>query len=264
MTSAPVDAPFAYRPLAKVLEDLARATSWRESLRKLPTFKKENGKSVKAGEVDFLPWYSAADYLDEHAPGWETELALQWTEAGVQYLALRLTVWGWDEHGQLRSVSRTNVGNEEHKMSGYGDPGSNAIAQALTRCVALFGGHRELYHKDRGQEGRGRSGPPQGGPMPATRRTTRKAAGPRKAAGQGQGTAPSITLAGVLKEGLDYGAMRRQLNALQSPELIKLWAKEVKAKVPEDTEAGGPRDRLLADAKDRHDGLIAARGTAAV
>lgn len=90
-------------------------------------------------QIRYIEWHAVRDLLDERAPGWSVEIREIGLLAERIYVRLALTING---------VTREQVGNEEEEQKGYGDPYSNAYAQAFKRAAAMFGIGSELYDKD--------------------------------------------------------------------------------------------------------------------
>lgn len=98
-------------------------------------------KNTGKFKADYVHHAVLRDLLDFHAPGWE------WTETphlldGKVYITGRLTI-----HGSDGSVSREATGNESSDLDGYGDPSSNASAQALRRAAMAHGLGRAMWKK---------------------------------------------------------------------------------------------------------------------
>jgi hypothetical protein len=93
--------------------------------------------------IRYIEWHAAADLLDERAPGWTSEIKEVGSVAGKIFVRVAMTIEG---------VTRENIGYEDEKSSGYGDPFSNAYAMAFKRAAALFGLGRHLYDKDDKQQ----------------------------------------------------------------------------------------------------------------
>jgi len=91
--------------------------------------------------ADYIHHAVVRDLLDFFAPGWESTVSVQGIADKV-YVTLRLFIIGSD-----RSCSREGIGNEDDAIDSYGDPSSNAHAQALRRAAMEFGLGRELWRK---------------------------------------------------------------------------------------------------------------------
>ena len=128
------------RPILEILEDLAQPIPKR-FIKKKPVFKRKNGKLVKSGEVDYVPWTTYIRLLEYFCPGFEWEVR-------VQYLGDRTVVEGrLTIHASECSISRESTGQEYNDVDGYGDPISNAEASALRRCCSKFQLGLELWNK---------------------------------------------------------------------------------------------------------------------
>ena len=99
-------------------------------------------KGSKSGTVDYIPWFSLCDILDNLAPGWEWELTCDY-HGDRTVIVGKLTI-----HGSDRSISRSATGNEDSNCGSFGDPCSNAEAMAFRRACAKFGIARYLWAKD--------------------------------------------------------------------------------------------------------------------
>lgn len=99
---------------------------------------KDTGKYT----ADFVNITDLKDLLDERlgCENWETSLRelYQFNESLV--MILQLTI-----HGDDASRSHVGTGIEHAAVGGYGDPASNAYAQALRRAAESFGLGRELW-----------------------------------------------------------------------------------------------------------------------
>ena len=99
-------------------------------------------KGSKSGTVDYIPWFSLCDILDNLAPGWEWDITCDYHGERTVVVG-KLTI-----HGSDRSISRSATGNEDSNCGSFGDPCSNAEAMALRRACAKFGIARYLWAKD--------------------------------------------------------------------------------------------------------------------
>lgn len=130
--------PF-YRPIRDVFADLKKPLPARlHRTKKVPT------KKGGSYEATYTHHTTIRDLLDHYAPGWtwETKIA---AHDGLLYVVGTLTVWGTDDTGRVVSVSRDGLGNEDSDLDGYGDPSSNAEAQALRRAAMAMGLDRDLW-----------------------------------------------------------------------------------------------------------------------
>lgn len=123
----------------------------------LETKKGENNKTIQ-----YIPWYRYPDILD-NACGedgiWSLISETQLTDTMV---VVNTSISIIDSDGN--NVTRTGTGNElievlnivdeqmtikKQKKIPYGDPTSNATAQAIRRTMALFGVVVDLWERDR-------------------------------------------------------------------------------------------------------------------
>ena len=126
-------APFL-RTLREIVDALSRPVPPR-----LIRQKKVPGKS--GFSADYIHHTTVRDLLDRHAPGWLWSVRL-YDAAGTLYVVGTLTLVGSD-----RTQARDGVGNESDSIDGYGDPSSNAEAQALRRAAMAHGLCRDLWRK---------------------------------------------------------------------------------------------------------------------
>ena len=137
--------------LSEILENLGKPVS-PQFIKQKKTF--ERGKS--SGFVDYIPWFTLCDLLDERCgvAGWSWEIkSVQQVQGQGEkqrdYLVLvgSLTIYGDD-----RQLTREATGLEEVETSSYGDPSSNAEAMALRRACSKFGLGRDLWRKEERQQ----------------------------------------------------------------------------------------------------------------
>ena len=129
-----VDDPYpapGSRTLAEILRDL------REPIRAKYLRKKDAGKY----KVDYVHHTTIRDLLDYFAPGWEWSTTL-FSVDGKVYVTGTLTIVGSDGR-----ISRDGIGNEDSGVDSWGDPSSNADAQALRRAAMAMGLGRDLWRK---------------------------------------------------------------------------------------------------------------------
>jgi len=88
-----------------------------------------------------MPHPYIRDYLDLYAPGWEWDFSVTVGHERIFGVG-RLTI-----HGSDGSLTRAASGTETLDKAGYGDPSSNAEAQALRRAAMAFGFCRKLWKK---------------------------------------------------------------------------------------------------------------------
>ena len=124
------------RPIAEIYADLKKDIPARLIRQK------DTGKF----EADYVHHATMRDLLDHFAPGWE------WTETprlmdGKVYMTGALTIVGLDEEGCPTSCTREATGNEDSSVDSFGDPSSNASAQALRRAAMAHGLGRALWKK---------------------------------------------------------------------------------------------------------------------
>ena len=100
-------------------------------------YQKDTGKF----KADYVHHAIMRNLLDHYAPGWEWTVRLYDT-AGTLYVVGTLTI-----HGSDRSQTRDGIGNENDEVGGFGDPSSNAEAQALRRAAMAHGLGRHLWLK---------------------------------------------------------------------------------------------------------------------
>ena len=128
-------APFL-RTLREVVAALALPIPARlVATKKVPT---KGGSSYSASYVHHA---TVRDLLDHHAPGWLWSVRL-YDAAGTLYVVGTLTLVGSDG-----SQARDGIGNEADDLDGYGDPSSNAEAQALRRAAMAHGLCRDLWRR---------------------------------------------------------------------------------------------------------------------
>lgn len=120
------------RPIVEILNDLSQPIPPR-LLKQKPIFKKEQGKSVKVGEINFVPWKTLIKLLDYYAPGFQWRIRVKdFGEKTV--IEGSLTIYA--EEGEF---TRESVAQENANVSGYGDAVTNAEASVLRRCCQKFG-----------------------------------------------------------------------------------------------------------------------------
>ena len=112
------------RPIVEILNDLSQPIPPR-LLKQKPIFKKEGGKLVKVGEINFVPWKTLIKLLDYYAPAFEWRIRVKdFGEKTV--IEGSLTIYAAE--GQF---TRESVAQENANVSGYGDAVTNAEASAL-------------------------------------------------------------------------------------------------------------------------------------
>ena len=139
MTPAPPAVPngstAVRRTFAEIMDDLKKPIP--ERLIKTKTVPTRKGSYT----ADYIHHATVRDLLDHYAPGWESRLRIQEANGKV-YVICSLTI-----HAADQSVTREGAGNEEADYDAFGDPSSNAHAQALRRAAMEFGLARELWRK---------------------------------------------------------------------------------------------------------------------
>jgi hypothetical protein len=97
-------------------------------------------KTVGGQKIRFLPWHTAVKFLDLYAPGWSYEIRHVTGIGGKVIVVARISIPCAEG-----TVYREATGQEDEDISSYGDPSSNAEAQALKRATAKFGLGLYLY-----------------------------------------------------------------------------------------------------------------------
>ena len=127
----------AQRPIADILTDLAKPVPQRHVQQK-----RQGG-----ARIDFVTWYRTQMILDHYTRGYWSQDTYITMSDGYAVARCSITV-----HGADKTLTRTATGSEalaEHvKGKAYGDPTSNAEAQAFKRACARFGLALHLYDKD--------------------------------------------------------------------------------------------------------------------
>jgi hypothetical protein len=109
----------------------------------LKHLEKKSKKTGKVARIPFIPIWNYYELLDQRVGMENWELSLEITQTGNLTVAIAsLTL-----HGEDRSITRMATGNEDNDLDGYGDPTSNATAQAVRRVCGVFGLSRELWLK---------------------------------------------------------------------------------------------------------------------
>ncbi len=119
------------RPIIDILEDLKRPVAKR--------FIKY--KSIKGNRIEFISWYTLTRLLDYHAPGWDFQVDTSFDGRKVAVVG-KLTIKAAEG-----DFTRCATGNENSDLDSWGDPYSNAEAQAFRRCCARFGLGLHLWEK---------------------------------------------------------------------------------------------------------------------
>ena len=121
------------KPLAEIIRDLSKP------------IKKEwlKNKTMGGSKITFCPWYRVAHLMDEHAPGWQKEITNTIITGTHIIHTVRVSVLAAEG-----TFYREATGIEALKVSGYGDPSSNAESMAFRRACANWGLGAHLYEKD--------------------------------------------------------------------------------------------------------------------
>ncbi|MEN9871614.1 MAG: hypothetical protein RLZZ171_2606 [Cyanobacteriota bacterium] len=111
------------RPLIEIMTDLRKPIA--------PRFIKT--KLIKGKSIEFVSWYQLNRLMDFYAPGWEWSLNTSFDGSRVCVVG-SLTI-----KAKEGDFSRSATGNENSDLEVYGDPYSNAEAQAFRRACARWG-----------------------------------------------------------------------------------------------------------------------------
>ena len=111
------------RPITDILTDLRKPIS--------PRFIKQ--RTFKGNRIDFVSWYDLNRLMDFYCPGWEFSLNTSFDGSKVCVIG-SLTIKAYEG-----DFTRSATGNENSDLDTYGDPYSNAEAQAFRRCCARWG-----------------------------------------------------------------------------------------------------------------------------
>ncbi|MDJ0635571.1 MAG: hypothetical protein QNJ34_20450 [Xenococcaceae cyanobacterium MO_188.B29] len=103
---------------------------------------RRNGKLVKTGEVDYLPWMTYVRLLDYYAPGWDFQVETTFDGTKIAVIG-KLTIKAAEG-----DFTRCAIGNEDSQVDGFGDAYSNSEASALRRCSAKFGLSLHLWEQN--------------------------------------------------------------------------------------------------------------------
>ena len=93
--------------------------------------------------LDYLPWYQAARYLDNYAPGWRYEIRSV-NQIGNNLVMVARIIIPCAEGEVWREASALEVIEDPKR---YGDAATNAESAALRRAAAKFGLALHLYDK---------------------------------------------------------------------------------------------------------------------
>ena len=111
------------RPIIEILTDLRKPIS--------PRFIKT--KSINGRKIKFVSWYELNRLMDYFAPGFEFSATTSFDGTKVCVVG-QLTI-----KASEGDFTRSATGNENSNLEAYGDPYSNAEAQAFRRCCARWG-----------------------------------------------------------------------------------------------------------------------------
>jgi hypothetical protein len=118
-----------------------------ELKQRFPTLEKsrKQGGSV----ITYLPWVNIQRVLDRYAIGWNWEITKLHTTDDRVFVVGRLTIptkdgMVWRESSGTELLKEVNRQGEVQEIS-FGDPTSNAEAQAFRRAAAKFGLGLYLY-----------------------------------------------------------------------------------------------------------------------
>ncbi|MGL5944235.1 MAG: hypothetical protein ACRC2S_28470 [Waterburya sp.] len=90
-------------------------------------------KSIKGKRIDFVSWYELNKLMDFYCPGWEWNINTSFDGTKVCVIGA-LTI-----KAQEGDFTRSATGNENSDLDAYGDPYSNAEAQAFRRACGRWG-----------------------------------------------------------------------------------------------------------------------------
>lgn len=111
------------RPLLEITEDLSKPIPSR--------FIKT--RSIKGKSLKYVSWHQLNKLMDYFTPGWEWRITTSFDGTKVCVVGA-LTIKA--EEGDF---TRSATGNENSDVDAYGDPYSNAEAQAFRRACAKWG-----------------------------------------------------------------------------------------------------------------------------
>ena len=98
-------------------------------------------KTLKGNKIDFIPWYTLTRLMDYFAPGWDWKVTTSFDGHRVCVMG-QLTVKAAEG-----DFTRSATGNEFSEVEHFGDPYSNAEAQAFRRACGRFGLGLALWEK---------------------------------------------------------------------------------------------------------------------
>jgi hypothetical protein len=100
-------------------------------------------KNIGGRNIAFVNITDMKDILDERVPVWESHVTETKQIGDNLCVVVRLTI-----HSTDGIFSQDGTGLESLAINGYGDPFSNAYAQAFRRACESFALGRELWRKD--------------------------------------------------------------------------------------------------------------------
>lgn len=86
--------------------------------------------------IDYIEWTTALDILDEYVGNYSVDISKMFEIGGYVVIEVGITING---------ERRANIGSEKLSHTGFGDPFTNAFAQAFKRAAASWGIARGLY-----------------------------------------------------------------------------------------------------------------------
>lgn len=93
-------------------------------------------------DIDYIEWTTASDVLDEKVVNYQVDIAKVIEMGDYVMIEVGITING---------ERRANVGSEKLSHKGFGDPFTNAYAQAFKRAAASWGIARTLYQDEDAQ-----------------------------------------------------------------------------------------------------------------
>ncbi len=90
-------------------------------------------------EIDYITWTTASDILDQYVSNYTVDIGKMLVLGDYVVIEVGITING---------ERRANIGSEKLSHKGYGDPFTNAFAQAFKRAAALWGLARNLYQEE--------------------------------------------------------------------------------------------------------------------
>lgn len=111
------------RPLIEIMTDLRKPIA--------PRFFKYKMAGNK--KITYVSWHQLNKLMDYFTPGWEWQITTSFDDKKVCVVGA-LTI-----KAQEGDFTRSATGNENSDVDAYGDPYSNAEAQAFRRACAKWG-----------------------------------------------------------------------------------------------------------------------------